>query len=129
MHGLDALGVPISSFSAMFYDILLKALPQEIVIFFHCQCRINEVMFRTSVAPNEGTASLCQELEGLQQFTRIKIESQERSGTQDSSERTYNSKPVLSASVLHIAHTEKQRYGEFFFANPTDMKQRYATVL
>ncbi|XP_037502304.1 uncharacterized protein LOC119376594 [Rhipicephalus sanguineus] len=29
MRGLDALGVPTSSFSAMLYDILLKALPQE----------------------------------------------------------------------------------------------------
>lgn len=115
MRGLDALGVPTSSFSAMLYDILLKALPQEIVISFHRQRRISEVMLRTSVATNEETVSSCQDLESLLQFTRIEIESRERSGTQESSERTHNCKHIPSASVLHTAHTGKPKYGECFF--------------
>lgn len=76
MRGFDVLRVPTSSFSAMLYDLLLKALLQEI-ISFHCQHQINDVMFPASFAKNEGTESLCQDLERFLQLTRMEIESRE----------------------------------------------------
>ncbi|KAH6942542.1 hypothetical protein HPB50_007843 [Hyalomma asiaticum] len=112
IRGLDAIGVPTSSFSAMLYYILLRAMPQEIVLSFHHQRRVSEVMLRTSLATNDGTASSCQELESLLQFTRIEIEIREGSGTLESTERTYNRKHVPSASVLHSAHMGKLKYEE-----------------
>ncbi|KAH6933166.1 hypothetical protein HPB50_012691 [Hyalomma asiaticum] len=125
MRGLDAFGVPTSSFSAMLYDILLRALPQEIAISFHRQRRISEVMQRTSAATSEGTAPSCQELESLLQFTRIEIESRERSRTQESTERIYNRKHVPSAPVLHTTHMGKQKDVEDIVIVDTPNKTKF----
>ncbi|XP_037564630.1 centrosomal protein of 135 kDa-like [Dermacentor silvarum] len=72
-RGLEVLGVSKSSFSSMLCDVLLRALPHDIVVAYHRSCA-TQAASSANVNIQQAT-----ELERLLQFVCIELESLEKS--------------------------------------------------
>ena len=105
IRGLETLGVSKTSFSAMLCDILLRALPHDLVVHYHRSCA------NRTTSDSSNAASIT-ELERLLQFLSIELESLEKSelanprgrdshteNAQNKSRQFRGSKPT--SSVLH----------------------------
>ncbi|KAH9367126.1 hypothetical protein HPB48_021459 [Haemaphysalis longicornis] len=74
IRGLEALGVKQSSFSSMLSDILLRALPHDIVLQYH-RTRAAETPSQQTDAPQEVTT----DLHRLLKFLSTKLDNLEKS--------------------------------------------------
>ncbi|KAH9369608.1 hypothetical protein HPB48_010667 [Haemaphysalis longicornis] len=53
IRGIETLGLKKSSFSSMLCDILLRALPHDIVVQYHCTCAAQVTAQRTDASQEE----------------------------------------------------------------------------
>ncbi|XP_037528988.1 uncharacterized protein LOC119406321 [Rhipicephalus sanguineus] len=115
IRGLESLGVQRSSFSSMLCDVILRALPRDVVVLYH----------RTCAAQAENDAADNAGLDGLLKLLSVELESLEKSDYKDSSGRDSGAQHVATqparsrpwkqptSSVLHTKSTrDYQHYNE-----------------
>ncbi|XP_040065111.1 uncharacterized protein LOC120838993 [Ixodes scapularis] len=110
MRCLNALDVPTASFAAMLSDILMKAMPYDIVVQYHRQVSY-KLSSNANLMQGDGSASetstAASSLNEILSFLRIEVESSERSGhpaargKEQTDETKDQSQPA--ASALHSA--------------------------
>lgn len=92
IRGLETLGVHKSSFSSMLCDILLRALPRDIVVQYHRSCAVQLAYDSRAEATPVG-------LDRVLNFLCIELESLEKSDFKDAKGREHGTLPVASQST------------------------------
>ncbi|XP_037521048.1 uncharacterized protein LOC119397701 [Rhipicephalus sanguineus] len=123
VRGLKGLNVGAATYSTMMTDILLKALPSDIVVSYYKETATTPSPRSPTREAEAGDASTSSsvstdgELEQLLTFLLIEVESRERSGIADTGEEKDHKKkfqreqapPPPTSSVLHVVSEVKKQ--------------------
>ncbi|XP_037506439.1 uncharacterized protein LOC119382671 [Rhipicephalus sanguineus] len=132
IRGLETLGVHKSSFSSMLCDILLRALPRDIVVQYHRSCAVQVACDSRSDATPVG-------LDGLLNFLGIELESLEKSDFNDAGRREFGTTPAASqltysrrgkptSSVLHSNASREPKKDNCVFCSSSQHKSELCTA-